>query len=82
LHTQYITSKGGSIALYGQAAALDLLRSKSDASSDCPIFVLSRGRAGIAHLNLDVPHGFAGFDHVVVVVVNEEEVSDARTSIV
>jgi hypothetical protein len=82
LQTQYTTSKDVSIALYGQAAALDLLRSKSDASLDCPIFVLSRGKAGIAHLNLDVSHGLAGFEHVVVIVVNEEEVRDTRASIV
>lgn len=76
LQTQYLTSKGVSIALHGQAAALDFLRSKDlpFMLHMRPIFVPSKGRADIAHLNYDLKGALAGFRHVVVVVVSREEV--------
>jgi hypothetical protein len=65
--------------MHGQATAFDLLLSKAPLQV-FPIFIPSKGRAEIAHLNYDVPHALEGYKHVIVVVVNEEEVSD-ETSI-
>lgn len=74
LETLDVTSKGVHIQLYCQATAYDLLSSKA-ARQISPIFIPSKGRAAIVHLNYDVPHALEGYKHVIVVVINENEVS-------
>lgn len=63
------------IELVGQAAALELLWRKSVKQPHVgPIFIPSSGRAGIANLNFDLPHALRGYQHVVVIIVDKEEV--------